>query len=218
MNCKSVILLGGGGHARVIHLFLTRQGYTIPGYVGPAAASHPSGTDALVWLGDDDWLAARAKDGTRLANGIGSAGCTYARRRAFDAAVDAGYSFVDFYHTTAILDEEMIAGDGLQVLAGAIVQPGCRLGRNVLVNTAAILEHDVLVGDHVHVAPHACLCGGVQVGTGAHIGAGAVIKQGCVIGSEAVIGAGSVVISDVPSAMTFVGNPARPTGKGKTDA
>jgi len=201
----------------MMHLFLVRQGYTVLGYVAPAAPRYLSRTDALLWLGDDDWLAARAIDGTKLVNGIGSAGCTQARRRAFDAAVAAGNSFVDYRHTTAILDEDMTAGDGLQVLAGAIVQPGCRIGCNVLVNTAAVLEHDVTVEDHVHVAPRACLCGGVRVEIGAHIGAGAVIKQGCVIGSGAVIGAGAVVISDVAPKVTVVGNPARAVGKRMID-
>lgn len=44
---------------------------------------------------------------------------------------------------------------------------------------------------------------------GASIGAGAVIMCGITIGEWAMVGAGAVVIEDVPTGATVVGNPAR---------
>lgn len=208
MQAQDIILLGGGGHARMLQVFLSRAGHTVLGFVSPDAPDGPSG--GMVWLGDDDWLAARSETDTMLVNGIGSIGPTDQRRLAFCQAAAAGRRFLDYCHPSAIVDAQISSGTGLQVLAGAIVQPGCRIGDNVLVNTAAVLEHDVTVSDHVHVAPRACICGGARIEEAAHIGAGAIVMQGCVIGSNAVVGAGAVVVRDVPPGETVVGVPARP--------
>ena len=82
-------------------------------------------------------------------------------------------------------------------MAGAIIQPGARIGRNVLVNTRAVVEHDCQIGDHCHIAPGAVLCGGVSVGEGAHVGAGAIVLGGVKLGAGSVVAAGAVVAKDV---------------------
>ena len=41
------------------------------------------------------------------------------------------------------------------------------------------------------------------------IGANAVIKQGVTVGDNVIIGAGAVVLKNVNSNKTFVGNPAK---------
>lgn len=161
------------------------------------------------WLGEDSDLPAILDRGDRVVNGIGSVGRLTARQRAFDSADAAGAGFLDFVHPAALVDASARMGTGAQVLAGAILQPGCTLGRNVLINTAAVIEHDVRIGDHAHVAPRACLCGASELGHVVHVGAGAIVLQGVTVGDEAVIGAGAVVTRPVPPGATVVGNPAR---------
>lgn len=213
MSGHRIILLGAGGHARMLQLFLTRCGHTVLGCVSPAP---PDQTSDLQWLGDDDWLAAQGDTNTKLVNGIGSVGNTHFRRRAFIAAMESGKSFLDYCHPSATVDAQILIGVGIQVLAGAIIQPGCQIGQNVLVNSGAVLEHDVTVADHAHIGPRACVCGGVRIEEGVHIGAGSTVLQGCTIGQGAVVGAGAVVLTNVPPATTVVGVPARPVPKRKT--
>lgn len=82
---------------------------------------------------------------------------------------------------------------------GITVNPGARIGRNVTTFQCVTLgskRHGRKAGvpticDDVVVYPNAVVVGGVVIGAGATIGPGAV------------------VISDVPSGATVVGNPAR---------
>lgn len=217
MTKQDIILLGGGGHARLLSVFLARADFRLLGFVGPDPTdARPSDIE---WLGDDDWLAGALQryPDTKLVNGIGSIGVTKRRRVGFCRAVAAGWSFADYCHPSAMVDGHSTVGIGLQILARAIVQPGCRIGNNVLVNTAAVLEHNVTVADHVHIAPRACICGDARIEEAVHIGAGAIVLQSCNVGRGAVVGAGAVVIHDVAPGETVTGVPARPFTVRRTD-
>jgi len=94
-------------------------------------------------------------------------------------------------------------------MAGAVVQAGCVIGSNTIINTRASVDHDSKIGAHVHVAPGVVLSGGVTIYDEAHLGTGAVVIQGVTIGRASVVGAGAVVIRDVSDGAKVVGVPAK---------
>ena len=100
-------------------------------------------------------------------------------------------------------------GDGSVVFQGSVIQANTRIGRHVIINTAASVDHDCDVGDFVHIGPHATLCGLVRVERGAFIGAAVTILPGLTVGENAIVGAGSVVVADVPANTVVTGVPAR---------
>ena len=109
----------------------------------------------------------------------------------------AGFTFISFNHPSAVLAADTSIGEGAQIMAGAVLQPGVSLGINCIVNTRASLDHDCRIGDHVHIAPGAVLSGGVTIGDGCHIGTGAIVIQNIRIGAGAMIAAGAVITRDV---------------------
>ncbi len=202
-----VIVLGAGGHARVVVDVLDCLGLEVLGCVDPVApAAMPAG---LVYLGGDEEVLARDPAAVCLANGVGSIGRPTARVRLFARFKDRGYRFATVVHPAAVLAAGVELGEGVQVMARAVIQPGCRLGDDVIVNTGAVVDHDCRLGPHVHVAPGAVLSGGVTVGPEAHVGTGAAVIQGVMLGARCVVGAGAAVVADVPAEATVVGVPAR---------
>jgi UDP-perosamine 4-acetyltransferase len=134
-----------------------------------------------------------------LINGVGAVpGAASRRRRAlYEPLVAAGYTFPTLIHPSAILGRRLQVADAVQVMAGTVIQGGCRLGFGVVVNSRASIDHDCQIDAHAMIAPGVVLCGGVCVGEGAYVGAGSVITQGVSIGAGVLIGAGSVVTADV---------------------
>lgn len=201
-----VIVIGGGGHAKVLVSTLLLCGRNILGFVDLNPTAPP--LLGIKCLGSDAAVLAYTPADVQLVNGVGSAGSTTNRRDVYDRFIREGYCFATVIHPSAIIAPETQIEDGVQVMAGAVVQTGCRLGANVIVNTGAQVDHDCMIDAHAHIAPGVTLCGAVNVGAGTHIGAGATVIQGVRIGADSVVGAAALVIRDVPQGAKVVGVPA----------
>jgi UDP-perosamine 4-acetyltransferase len=202
-----VIVLGSGGHAKVLIEALLLQRREVLGYTDPDEARKM--VLGLSRLGGDQAILEYDPEKLKLVNGVGSIGSTLSRKSLYDRFRKKGYRFQNVAHPSAIIASDVRLEEGVQIMAGAVVQPGSRLGANTIINTGAMVDHDCDVGAHVHIAPGAVLSGNVRIEEGVHVGAGAIIIQGVVIGERSIIGAGTVVLRDVPSCVTVVGVPGK---------
>ncbi len=203
-----IIVLGGGGHGKVVIALLQGIGSFEPaGYVDREDKGDILG---VPYAGNDDCLPALFSRGIRRAAvGIGNVGDDSLRRRVIAQALEEGFSFPALVSPAAVVDGSVTVGGGTVVMPGVVIQPGTRLGRFVIVNTRASVDHDCDIGDYVHIAPGVTLCGSVTVGEGALIGAGATVIHQRRIAASAVIGAGAVVTSDCAREGLYLGTPAR---------
>ena len=194
-------LLGGGGHARVVHDALRTAGIQVEAIVDPNEAEPTfHGVPIVHELpGEGRFIVA-----------VGQVRATPTRERIWNEALAAGLSAaVPFVEKTALVSSDGEIGDGTVVLAGAYIGVGTTIGSNCIVNHGAIIEHDCAIADHAHVSPGAVIGGGVRIGRRSHVGIGAVIRQGITIGDDVTVGAGAVVVDDVAAGSTVVGVPAR---------
>ena len=201
-------MIGAGGHARVLEEALNEVGFELAGFVAPSAEGSRL-SEEVEWVGNDEALLAEDPSEVLLINGVGSAGNTAGRQAVFENYKKAGFDFLQIVTETANIADSAVLVEGVQVLAGAIVNTEAFVGDNTIINTGAIVEHHSQIGVNCHVATGAVICGDVTVGDGTHIGAGATIIQGITIGAKCIIGAGAVVITDVPDGHTAVGVPAK---------
>jgi UDP-perosamine 4-acetyltransferase len=204
-----IVIIGAGGHAKVIADALRAAGEPILGFTDEDPLTHGTRLLGLPVLGGDDVIAARSIDAVRLANGIGSIGSPTRRRDIYLKFRALGYAFVTIVHPRAVISPAAELEEGAQVMAGAVIQPGVVVGVNSIVNTAAIVDHDCVIGQHCHIAPGCVLSGGIVVGDECHVGTGATIRQGVKLGSRTVVGVGAAVVSDFGGEGTLVGVPAR---------
>ena len=202
-----VIVVGAGGHAKVVVDSLRQIGADVIGLVERDPALIGSQVLAFLVLDEDDFFAAHGPNAVRLSNGIAFVA---PRRAVFTRFKGREYEFATIIHPAAWLADSVVVGEGSQIMAGCVIQPDARIGDNVLVNTRASIDHDCVIGNHVHVAPGAVLAGSVHVGEGAHIGAGAVVLENLRLGANCVVGGGAAVIEDVSENATVVGVPAKP--------
>jgi sugar O-acyltransferase (sialic acid O-acetyltransferase NeuD family) len=197
-----VLVIGGGGHAKVVVSTLQAAGFEVVGILD----DDPSKRGALV-LGVrvEGTLAELGNVPARLAViGIGDNRVRQAVARRFPAL-----SWATVVHPQAFVHPSVRLGAGTAVFAGAVIQPDAVLGAHVIINTRASIDHDCEVGDFAHVGPGASMSGGVRVGEGALLGIGSAVIPYRKVGKWATVGGGGVVVHDVPDGATAVGVPAR---------
>ena len=204
------IVLGGGGHARVlIDSLRASELAVLYGVLDADSALWGQSLLGVTVLGGDDLLPGLIAQGvTHYAVGLGSVGNSHVRQRLFEAGRACSLKPLTVMHPSAVCSVWAEIGSGAQLFPASVVNAGAKLGENVIINSSAVIEHDCIIGAHVHVATGAKLSGGVRVGAGAHVGAGAVIRQNLSIGERAIVGAGACVVKDVAPGVVVVGVPA----------
>ena len=210
----NLIILGAGGHARVLLSLIQALGLNVIGVCAPELAEQ--GLDR--WRGipvldlTDDNLTAFPPSEVALVNGVGNQA---GRQALFENFKTQGYYFPVLIHPRACVDPTATLGEGTQVMAGAVIQVDTCISNNVIINTQASVDHDCIIDDHVHVAPGAVLCGHVQAGKGAFIASGAAVVIGINIGEYAVVGAGVSIVRDVEPGCIVLPAPVRIIAKGE---
>lgn len=211
VNQNKIVLLGGGGHARVVIDLIRISGiYEIIGILD-SQLEVGSSVSGISILGNDTLLSELYTKGIRNACiAIGSVKDNSRRKILYEKVKQVGFSVPSLLHPQSIVSKyNTKIHEGVQIMAGAIVQTCCSIGENTIVNTGAVIEHDCVVGNHVQISPGAVISGGCAISNSAFVGTGATVIQGIKIGKNSVVAAGSVVIDDVADGKTVMGVPAR---------
>ncbi|MGE0642672.1 MAG: acetyltransferase [Nitrospira sp.] len=203
-----IVVIGGGGHAKVVICILRKLGYVIDWYTD----NHDRGTILGVpRLGGDSSLSGLIERNQCSAAvvGIGKIDTSDTRLSLQRRYTKLGFAFPVICSPHAVVNEGVTIRAGAVVLDGAIVNSGTTIGEACILNTGSIVEHDCEIGSNVHIASGVTLSGGVSIGDNCTIGTGASIIQSIKVCEGCLIGAGSTVVEDISVAGTYVGSPAR---------
>ena len=206
---KKIVLIGGGGHCKVVISILKKlDNFKIVGIVDNYKTK--SFISEIKIIGTDDDLRDIYKSGIQYALiTVGSTKDNTKRYTLFNMAKMIGYKFPVVISPKAIIDDDVRIDEGTVVMPGCIINIDSSIGRNCIINTGAIIEHDCKIGDNCHIAPGVHISGSVNISELSFIGIGTAIIQGITIGKNVTIGAGSVVIKDISDNVIFAGNPAK---------
>lgn len=202
-----MLILGAGGHGKVVCDCLTAAGQLVCG-----------------WIDDDPMLTGTVVHGYRVlgtrrqiptllrrsrAAVIIAIGDNRLRGRVFGELEAQGVEFVNAVHPSSVIAPSVRLGRGVVVCPGVVINAGSVIGDNVIINTGASVDHDNRIERDAHLSPGVHTGGFARVGRGAHIGLGAVILPRCGVGAYTAVGAGAVVHRDLPARVVAVGIPAR---------
>lgn len=203
---SDLIIIGGGGHAKVIADIASLNGYKIRGFL------------------DDNAAVEKLLEYKRLGNVcdcLRYADCCFIiaiGNNAIRRSIAEKYSNLDYVtliHPGAYIGSDVRIGKGTVLLPGAIVNACTLIGNGCVINSGAVVEHDCEIGDFTLVAPNSTICGMTKVGSDCWIGAGSIVNNVLSISDNVTVGSGAVVVKDITEPGTYVGVPAKILKKGK---
>lgn len=204
-----VVIVGGGGHAKVVIESLRASGHAVAAIVD--ADPTPREVLGVPVVGDDLQLSdLRGQGLSALFVAIGD---NQLRQTLGRRARGLGFSLVNAVHPSAVISPSARIGEGVAVMAGAVINAGSHVGDLAIVNTGAVVDHDCRLGAACHLGPASALAGGVTVGDRTFLGVGARVIPGVTIGADSIVGAGGVVVRDLPDAVLAIGVPAQIKGE-----
>ena len=185
---SGILMLGAGGHAKMCTDLLRQiDAFDLSGIVtnDDAPDAFPAGIPVI---GNDDDLEHLFDAGYRNAViGIGAVRSPRLRQQLFDRLKAIGFHVPALIHPKAVVEPSAFLGEGVQVMAGAIVGSCARVSENCIVNSGSIVSHDCFLDSNAHITPGAILGGGVSVGKNSVIGMGSSIYMGVRVGNDSVV-------------------------------
>lgn len=162
-SMKSLLILGAGGHGRVVAETAEACGYEKISFLDDHSEN------AIGKIGE---LQRFVKDYEFAFVGIGN---NRLRGELQKCLEKAGYKVPTLIHPTAYISKTAEIGSGTIVEPKAIVNAGTVVGTGCIISVGAIVDHDVVLGTNVHV------------------NAGAIVKAGAAVESCRKLEAGEVV-------------------------
>lgn len=207
---NDVIIVGAGGHGKVVADTVLLSGDNIVGFlddnpnIGESFAGFPM-------LGSVDDF--RNYSDCSFVIAIGDADV---REKIVNQL--QGVKWYTAIHPTAVISKlDVCIGEGTVIMANVAVNAGAVIGKHCILNTGSIVEHDNQIDDFVHVSVGARLAGTVHVGKRTWVGIGASVRNNLSVCAGCMIGAGAVVVKNIEEVGTYVGVPAeRKSMKGKS--
>lgn len=203
---KQVVIIGAGGHAKVIADIIVKSGDRVYGFlddnleIGTTIANN----EQFKIIGKIEKIN-KLKENTNLEFVIAIGDNTVRK----NIAENYNVKYYTAIHPSSIIALDVSIEEGTVVMANTVINTSAKIGRHCIVNTGAIIEHDNIIENYVHVSPNATLCGTVKIGECTHIGANATVKNNIEICNKCIIGAGALVVKNINESGAYVGVPVK---------
>ena len=195
---KEVVIIGAGGHGKVIADIVEASGDKLIGFLDDKLSGKIMGYDIL---GTSDNYADYPN-----AFFIIAVGNNEIRKKIADKI--SGVNLYTACHPKAGIANSASIAQGSVVCANSVVAPEVKIGKHCIVNHGAVVDHECQIGAFTHISPNASVCGQCEVGENCHIGAGVSIKNNVYICDSVTVGVGAAVTKSINESGTYVGVPA----------
>ncbi len=198
---KNVIIIGTGGHAKVVADIVRLNNDNIIGFL-TNDTTLTSFLDKPVLGLDTEYKK------FKNAHFIIAIGSSSARKSISNSMTDVKW-YTAIHPKATISKTDTIIGEGTVISANAVINSCSKIGEHCIINTNCSVEHDNVIKSFSHISVGTMLGGNVTVGMETWVGIGATVKNGVTICDNCLIGAGAVVVKDIDSPGTYIGVPAK---------
>ncbi len=208
---KKVIIIGSGGHAKVvIDILNLMEDVEILGVTSKSLLKKTTFCNFPV-LGDDSILSDyRNHLNIYVAMGLGGFTDNKLREKAYKYTKSLGLSFINIIHPSSTISKTVTMGEGVVIFSGVVLNTEVAIGNNVIIATGSTIDHETIIKDHVLISAGVTIGAYSTIEGGALIALGSKIVSGIIVGADSLVAAGAVVVNNIEPGQRVFGIPARP--------
>tara|TARA_B100000886_G_scaffold334594_1_gene290349 strand:+ start:1243 stop:1875 length:633 start_codon:yes stop_codon:yes gene_type:complete len=201
MTLKSNIVLGSGGHSRVILenlLILKRKNIKIYDF-----NFSPRQKNIILKKKVSDFKKLSKKEISMNNNLFLAIGDNVIRKKYFEK-FKSKIKMPNLISKNSSISRYSKLGKANFFNHFCFIGPNSNIGNNNIINTKSLIEHDVKIGSHCHIGPNVKIGGATSLGDNVMCGIGSIIINKVKICSNVIIGAGSIVTKSIRKPGTYI--------------
>ena len=200
---KDVIIIGAGGHGKVIADIAKLNGYKEIYFLDDDINKHKIGEYQIIGTSKD---IDKYKEKYDFIVGIGN---NKIRKKFSLKLNERKIKQPSLIHPSAVIDQTVNIGQGTVVMSNVVINADSKIGNGCIINTSSSIDHDCLISNYTHISPGVHIAGNVYIGEETWLCIGSVIINNITIGSNIIVGAGATVINSIDENGIYVGIPAK---------
>ncbi|MEM8501102.1 MAG: transferase [Pseudomonadota bacterium] len=193
---RDLVLVGAGGYFLELYDYITSDiekglltGIELKGFLDESFDSPPR---SLQYLGKPSEYQIKSDDVFLICLGK-----PQAREAWFETLSLKGGQFFTYVHSSAIVSQTAVLGNGVIVAPFSIVNSDARVGDNVSLNVSTSVGHEAHVGRSSSLSPYSAINGRASAGEQCFLGTRSTLFPGVSIGDQTIVDSHSYVNKDV---------------------
>ena len=155
---KDLIIIGAGGHGRVIADIAQKLGvYNTIAFLDDGVAKESMGLPIVGKTVDIEKY-------IKTTDVFFAIGNSQVRGEFVERLLSLGANIPTLIHPSAVIGACVDIGVGTAIMAGVVLNPCSKLGKGVILNTCSSIDHDCIIGDYCHIAVGVHVAGTVTLG------------------------------------------------------
>lgn len=212
MKRKNLVIIGEGGHAKVIYSEVKRiKNYKFNGFIKELKKNEKIKNFDTNYCLQITKTIKNLKKFIKENLFIVAIGNNQIRKKVVSKIEN---TFKTIMWETIISKNSNIAtnvkiGKGTIIVAGSTVNFGTKIGNHCIINTNCSIDHENIIEDYSNCSPGTVSAGNVIIKEGAFIGIGTSIKQSTTIGKKVTVGGHSYVNKNCSPNSIYYGAPIK---------
>ena len=136
---KPIIIIGTGGHSKVVLDVLLKRGLKVLGFVSLDKKAGSFFCDYKI-LGGDNVIDSYKSSEISLVNGVGVIAKDKRRWSISKEFRAKGFSVLSIIDPSAIIASDVTLDEGVHIMAGVIIQSGTSVGSDTIINSGGIID------------------------------------------------------------------------------